>query len=313
MSLLNHHFAAGYGYDEWATNAGSRRLRDVEPGIAVVTHDVSDDVGAAMRAFRKALKAATATGNADTRRMGVYHIAMAAGRQGLGGFAPVAGGYAGPRRRVARAMVAGNVAELAVATGGAGFARTGDVTGSGGPRGEVGFARAGRTGGNTGSADVAPREGVGAEVPFQVVVAEARGDAAAGKARRVAERAALYLPARRTALTEGSFAPPQSRSAGGGVLLPPGARGVATMAVLHRRTCLSGSVPAVVVAPSPQSEVEEQQYEAMPQSAPAQLASLDMERALDDYFFRKSRLPPAGGAGFNPLLSPVWAGLKIPG
>jgi hypothetical protein len=34
---------------------------------------------------------------------------------------------------------------------------------------------------------------------------------------------------------------------------------------------------------------------------------------VDDYVFRQSRLPPRGGAAFNPLLSPLWAGLKIPG
>lgn len=34
--------------------------------------------------------------------------------------------------------------------------------------------------------------------------------------------------------------------------------------------------------------------------------------ALDDYFFRQSRLAPTGGTGFDPRLSPLWAGLKLP-
>jgi hypothetical protein len=39
----------------------------------------------------------------------------------------------------------------------------------------------------------------------------------------------------------------------------------------------------------------------------------EVERTLKDYFFRQSRLPPAGITAFDPRLTPVWAGLKIPG
>ncbi|MDE2240511.1 MAG: hypothetical protein KGJ73_11385 [Rhodospirillales bacterium] len=35
--------------------------------------------------------------------------------------------------------------------------------------------------------------------------------------------------------------------------------------------------------------------------------------ALEEYFFRQSRLAPSGGAAFDPRLSPLWAGLKLPG
>lgn len=38
----------------------------------------------------------------------------------------------------------------------------------------------------------------------------------------------------------------------------------------------------------------------------------NFEDMLDAYFLRQSRLPPAGGTGVNPKLSPLWAGLKIP-
>lgn len=39
---------------------------------------------------------------------------------------------------------------------------------------------------------------------------------------------------------------------------------------------------------------------------------VDFADALDDYFFRQSRLAPAGGTAFDPRLSPLWAGLKLP-
>ena len=38
----------------------------------------------------------------------------------------------------------------------------------------------------------------------------------------------------------------------------------------------------------------------------------DFADALDDYFFRQSRLAPMGGTAFDPRLSPLWAGLKLP-
>jgi hypothetical protein len=38
-----------------------------------------------------------------------------------------------------------------------------------------------------------------------------------------------------------------------------------------------------------------------------------LERAMQDYFFQQSRRPPAGGAAFDPRLTPAWAGIKLPG
>lgn len=38
----------------------------------------------------------------------------------------------------------------------------------------------------------------------------------------------------------------------------------------------------------------------------------DLRSALEDYFTRQARLPPAGGAAFDPRLTPAWAGVKIP-
>jgi len=43
------------------------------------------------------------------------------------------------------------------------------------------------------------------------------------------------------------------------------------------------------------------------------MPGLDFADALDDYFFRQSRLAPTGGTAFDPRLSPLWAGLKLPG
>ena len=39
----------------------------------------------------------------------------------------------------------------------------------------------------------------------------------------------------------------------------------------------------------------------------------DFGDALEEYFFRQSRMAPSGGAAFDPRLSPLWAGLKLPG
>jgi len=39
----------------------------------------------------------------------------------------------------------------------------------------------------------------------------------------------------------------------------------------------------------------------------------DVAQALEGYFERQARLPPSSGAGFDPRLSPAWAGLQIPG
>jgi hypothetical protein len=40
---------------------------------------------------------------------------------------------------------------------------------------------------------------------------------------------------------------------------------------------------------------------------------MDFEAALDEYFLRLSRTPPASAASFDPKLSPRWVGLNLPG
>jgi hypothetical protein len=50
----------------------------------------------------------------------------------------------------------------------------------------------------------------------------------------------------------------------------------------------------------------------MPAIGSGRVPGPDFADALDDYFFRQSRLAPTGGTAFDPRLSPLWAGLKLP-
>lgn len=47
--------------------------------------------------------------------------------------------------------------------------------------------------------------------------------------------------------------------------------------------------------------------------SPAWMGGLELADALDEYFFQQSRLAPRGAASFDPRVSPLWAGLKLPG
>ena len=286
MSLLGHHYSPGLGYDELAANAGARGLRDVEHDTGAAIRDIGHDVDAVMGAFRKALKAVAGAGSAGTRGVGLYDTAMAAGRPGLGGFAPVAGvaGRVMPQKSRAMASV-----------------------------GEAGFLATGQDGVPANAGALAARQEGGAETSYRAVVAQARQQAAAGRARREAEAVALHLPARGAGLAGMSFAPPAAGGAAGGGSLYPGVPGSVEASGLRRRGSVHDAVSVTEAAATDHEEVESQQFVAGANPAPAAVAPADIERAVEDYFFRQSRLPPLGGAGFNPLLSPVWAGLKIPG
>lgn len=48
-------------------------------------------------------------------------------------------------------------------------------------------------------------------------------------------------------------------------------------------------------------------------SASDPVRTAQFKQALDDFFFRQSRLPPTGCAAFDTRLSPIWAGVKLPG
>lgn len=47
--------------------------------------------------------------------------------------------------------------------------------------------------------------------------------------------------------------------------------------------------------------------------SPVWMGGLELADALDEYFFQQSRLAPRGAASFDPRVSPLWAGLKLPG
>lgn len=235
--------------------------------------------------FRKALQTMAATENARMRGMGLYSVALAAGQPELGGFAPIAG--AAGRLMAQRPRVAALV-------------------------GEAGFVAAGQGGARVDA--VTARQGSGEETSYRVVVARARQQAMARRARREAEAAVLHLPVRGVGLAGVSFAPPPAGggAAGGGALYPamPGAVGAPG---LRRRNSVHDAVSAAQADSTDNGVGETQEFMADAVLAPVGVVSADIERALEDYFFRQSRLPPVGAAGFNPLLSPVWAGLKIPG
>lgn len=280
MLLLDHHYSAALGYDDLAVNAAARGWRDV-----------GHDLGAVLGEFHKALKAAAAKGKTTMGGMGLYDVALAAGRPGLGGFAPVAGTAKPPpgqKSRVAASM------------------------------GEAGFAQGGLKGVQADAGRLTMRPDTGGESSYHAVLAQARSQVAASQARRATDRAALHLPARGAAGVGAlSFAPPASGRAVDGVSLHAGMPGGAGAPGLRQRGSVSGSVhgafAAAEAASAAPGALEAQDFTAAREAAAAQPVPFDIGRALDNYFFRQSRLPPIGAAGFNPLLSPVWAGLKIPG
>ena len=274
MSLLSNHYSAGEGYAELAANAVVRGFGDIEYGI-----------GAVLGEFRAALKAVAARGSVAMRGMGLYDVAMAAGRPGLGRFAPVAGVAGRPISQKSRAVT---------------------------PVGEPGFVAAGQSGAADAGA-LATRRGDGVKTSYRAVVAQARQRAAAGRARRDTERAALHLPARGASLAGLSFAPPSSSNVVGGGLRHPAMRQAEIMPGLHPHRNVHSAMEVAEAASGTPEACEDQKFAAMPALVPEAVAQLDIGRALESYFFRQSRLPPTGGAGFNPLLSPAWAGLKIPG
>jgi hypothetical protein len=262
--------------------------------------DIGADFAAALKAFRAALIAVEAKGK-DAKGMGLYGVAMAAGGPVLGGFAPPVGVAAPPAGRKSR--LAGSV-------------------------GESRFAVARWAGVQVDTEVPAARQRGRAQTSYRAVVAQARSQAEIGQARREAEGAVLHLPGRGAVLAGLSFVPRPDVGAAKGHLLRPGRVGGSVSAGFWRR----GSVHSAVLAAEASfadngkagsgpagngradiREAGDEQFTAAAAPAPPVVTPADIERALESYFFRQSRLPPTGGAGFNPMLSPVWAGLKIPG
>jgi hypothetical protein len=273
--------------------------------------DIGSDFAAALSEFRAVLSAVAAK-DSTIKGMGLYGVAMTVGRQALGGFAPVAG-VAGPPT-AQKSRVAGSV-------------------------GEAGFVAARGAGSQADAGPPAVRNVGGAQTSYRAVVAQARSQAAVGRARREAEGAmgwarrqaegvVLHLPGRGAALAGLSFAPPPGVRAVEGHLFRSGIVGGNAPPGLLRPGSVHGAVSVAEAAFAGDGkagigaagnrrvgsgEAGGQQFAAAAASAPPVVAPADIERALESYFFRQSRLPPVGGAGFNPMLSPVWAGLKIPG
>ncbi len=254
--------------------------------------EISHDANAALSGLRKALKAVAARRNAAMGGMGLHGLAMAAGRPGLGGFAPTPGAQgpqAGQKRNMAAAQLGG--ARVAL-SGGSGVTEHAGVSVAGADTGEA--------------------------ASFRAVLALAYVRAAAGRARREAERAVLNVPSREAGLAGMSFAPPPGGGPAGGGLRSPAMQAGEVAPGWHRRGRVHGAVAAGEVLNAVPRDVAPREmggeaFLAAPDRGEMPGTPPDIERALENYFFQQSRLPPAGGAGFNPLLSPSWAGLKIPG
>lgn len=242
---------------------------------------------AVLRAFRAALKAVAAKRTLE-RRLGLFDAAMAAGQPMLGGFAPAAGGIGGPAGRQKK-------------------------TGSGALAGEARPAVPGPFDGPGQAGILTASRRMGEAPSYRTILAQTHAQAAGGRARREAERAVLAVPSRGAMLAEISFAPPPDVGAAGGAPLYPAMRRNNAMPVLRRRGSVHDAVVATEAANVDQGQAESEALPATPISERAPMLPFDFERALDDYFFQQSRLAPAGSAGFNPRLTPQWAGLKIPG
>jgi hypothetical protein len=261
--------------------------------------DTGRDLAAALDEFRTALGQARKPRIAVVPGMRLYDAAMAAATLAPGGFAPIAGG--------GRRQVGLKRKSLASA-------------------GEERSVQAERSMPRTDAMGWATAQS-GNEVPsYRAVVTQAKEQAAAATGQRQAGRAALLLPAREREAVAMSFAPMSRAGGTGGVTLHPAQKGRPVVPGLRR----GGSVHEAVAVAEVEAgscdagegaEGQPYPYDVSPapddvSPAPAQAVIVepsDIRQALDEYFFRQSRLPPNGGAAFNPLLSPIWAGLKLPG
>ncbi|MCB5945719.1 hypothetical protein, partial [Acidocella sp. KAb 2-4] len=158
------------------------------------------------------------------------------------------------------------------------------------------------------------------------VLATARRAAAQARAGRVQSRAEAFLPGRSVGMPRAGFAPVQ-----GGPMVPAGVLRPRRLAVTEERLTPS---PEVITRALGGGRREAHMAGALAAlarqgAAPAVMPAApmagggsrpepvvderDLAQALRAYFFRQSRLPPAGAAGFDPRLTPAWAGIKIPG
>lgn len=224
-------------------------------------------------------------GSRKTSRTTLHDHALAAGQAGLGGFAP--GGRMAPPRAAAVRQRSGGSGEAAGLQGQSAGAAHGEVLASGGH---------------------AP-DGSG----YKAVLAQAKAEAALARQSREAAGNTAYLAPRAGGLSNISFAPV---GAGG---LGPAARFAARTGWQNQSVTLhpgeTADMTTEMLTP-PRTGAEAAHASSLPAPDEAVFtpaAQADFAQALENYFFRQSRLPPAGGAAFNSYLSPAWAGLKLPG
>jgi hypothetical protein len=185
-------------------------------------------------------------------------------------------------------------------------AGTGDAAGLSGMSRPQGAAASLTTGSSTGQG--------AALTGYRKVIADAQAQAVEARARREAGRTAMGLVALGGDLSSRSFAPVGGAGAAGHLASHATPGGAVDQDQLAASPFPSHTA-ADTLYPRPQPNVNETADSALPgpQHAPGGLPPHALEQALNDYFFRQSRLPPNGGAAFNPYLSPLWAGLKLPG
>ena len=173
------------------------------------------------------------------------------------------------------------------------------------------------------------KRGPGMQMPpagFRAVLSGARREAAQSRDRRARERVATYLPPRGEEALRQAFAPvrrnlPASppdalrgqQAMGGPEFALPAVRLAQTMPGWRGRGQVSHAF-ATEVGRGVEPGAGSTERLSPPVARPAGRAEgEDLAQALGAYFFRQSRLPPAGGTGFDPRLTPAWAGVKIPG
>ena len=149
---------------------------------------------------------------------------------------------------------------------------------------------------------------------YRAVIAAAKAEVAEARAAKEARWVAQRLPRQGGDLSSRSFAP----IGAGGIArsstfnTSPGENLDEQLAGGHYPS--SGEASSLYPTPRTQPTDHERSAALADSQQSSSLPSpSDVGRALDNYFFRQSRLPPNGGAGFNPYLSPIWAGLKLPG
>jgi len=254
---------------------------------------------AELRRFRAALKArAERQPGAAALAARRQAVALGLGRAGLGGFAPgvVRGGTA-VRKRVRQSAEVASAAFVSSVTRGGGAAA-------------FHVARA------------ASHRELGVVAPHRAILAVAKTAAVARRAApaagavRVASRVAggeirglapvavapvaVCAPVRGAAAPGASFGRPLAAALGGG-LAGSGASSVPEASeMLHPAGAWAGTG-------------RETRGAAVPSSAAPAVGAFDFDGAMDDYFFRVSRMPLSGTPAFDPRLTPIWPGMKIGG